>query len=101
MTRTKKLRSVYNELKSVLDKQLNTQELLDCALLIIQADEESPYDPAMTNYLGRIPFSEIPVNDVMEKYSWKIMNREVLWSEDEKSYCDGQDLVNTYVLHTT
>jgi len=82
MNRSKKLRRVYAELKNASGGDLSTQDLLDCAALMVDASEDSLYEPRISNRVGRIPFSELPVNHVIENYGWKVMNREILWEDD-------------------
>lgn len=82
MNRSKKLRSVYAELKQTLGNSLSPEELLECALLMVDASEDSIYEPNMNNRPGRTPFSELPVNHVIENYGWLVVNREQLWEDD-------------------
>ncbi len=82
MTKSRKIREVFAELRSAYGGDVPARELLECAMLLVNASEENLYDPKISNREGRIPFSQLPVNLVMENYSWKLMNREVLWEDD-------------------
>ena len=48
---------------------MSSSELLECASLIISASEDTLYEPVVEYRTGRVPFSELPVNLVMEKRS--------------------------------
>jgi len=93
MTRSKKVREIYTELKSIFSDDLSSRELLECASLIVDASEDSLYEPKISNRIGRLPFSELPVNLVIEKYGWKIMSREVVWEDDFTPQISQQELI--------
>lgn len=82
MNRSKKLLSVYTELKQALGSSYSSQELLEYASLMLDANEDSLYEPRISSHAGRVPFSELPVNQIIENYSWKIMVRELTWDDD-------------------
>ena len=93
MNRSKKLRRVYAELKSALGNDLSSQELLDCAAMMVDASEDSIFEPSLSSHTGRTPFSELPVNDVIENYGWKVMNRECFWEDDFMPSQSNQQLI--------
>lgn len=98
MNRSKKLRSVYAELKSALGDDLSSQELLDCAAMMVDASEDSIIEPSLSSHSGRLPFSELPVNQVIENYGWKILNRECLWEDDYMPPQSNQQLIEECLL---
>jgi len=93
MTRSKKVREIYSELKSIYGDDISSRELLECASLIVDASENSLYEPKISNRIGRVPFSELPVNLVMEDYSWKVLNREIVWEDDFSPQISQQELI--------
>ena len=98
MNRSKKLRSVYTELKIALGDDLSSQELLDCAAMMVDASEDSIVESSLSSHSGRIPFSELPVNQVIENYGWKIMNRECIWEDDFMPAQSHQQLIEECLL---
>ena len=81
MNKSNKLRSVYLELKNQLGDTLSQQEILDYAAMMVEASEDSIYEPALPTRYGRKPFTELPVNHIIENYSWKVLSREFLWDD--------------------
>lgn len=82
MRKSEKVREVYAELKAVYGDEMTSREILECASLMIDATEDSLYEPAVPTHMGRVPFSELPVHVVFEDWSWKVLNREILWEDD-------------------
>jgi hypothetical protein len=82
MKKPEKVREIYAELKSVYGVAMTSRELLECASLMVQASEDSLYEPKTDFRVGRSPFSELPVNMIIENWSWKVMNREMIWDDD-------------------
>ena len=82
MQKTRKVREIYAELKSACGDVMNSCELLEYASLIVSASEDTLYEPKVEYRTGRVPFSELPVNLVMENWSWQVLNREMVWEDD-------------------
>ena len=82
MQKPQKVREVYAELKLAFGDEMSARELLGCASQIVNASEDTLYDPNVEYRRGRVPFAELPVNLVMENWSWKVLNREMVWVDD-------------------
>ncbi|EEB78523.1 hypothetical protein GPB2148_1419 [marine gamma proteobacterium HTCC2148] len=82
MNKPKKVRQIYAELQRVYGGEIPTHELLECASLIADASEDSISSSPKTAFHGRTPFSELPVNEVMERWSWRIVGQEYSAEDD-------------------
>ena len=93
MRKSEKIREVYAELKTVFAEDMTAREILECASLIVEATEESIYEPALQSRQGRLPFSELPVNVIFQDWGWRILNREVVWEDDFSPKVSERDLI--------
>lgn len=93
MRKPEKIREVYAELKTVFAEDMTAREILECASLIVEATEESIYEPALQSRQGRLPFSELPVNVIFQDWGWRILNREVVWEDDFSPKVSERDLI--------
>ncbi len=93
MRKSEKIREVYAELKTVFADEMTAREILECASLIVEATEESIYEPALQSRQGRLPFSELPVNVIFQDWGWRILNREVVWEDDFSPKVSERDLI--------
>lgn len=93
MRKSEKVRQVYAELKTVFAGELTAQEILQYASLMVEASEDSLYEPALPSQQGRVPFSELPVHVVLENWSWRIVNREVVWEDDFSPGVPTEELI--------
>ncbi len=82
MQKPQKVREIYAELKSACGDLMSSSDLLECASLIVNASEDTLYEPRVEYRTGRIPFSELPVYQVFEKWSWKVLECEMIWEDD-------------------
>jgi len=82
MNRSNKVRGVYAVLKDVMGDDMSNFELLKCAGLMVEASEESIYEPVVNLNVGPPPICELPLHVVFEHMSWKVMNREMQWEDD-------------------
>lgn len=82
MNKPQQVRQIYAELQSVYGGEIPAHELLECASLIADAAEDSIRPSGNTAHLGRTPFSELPVNEVMERWSWRIVSQEYAADDD-------------------
>jgi len=82
MNKPKKVREIYAELLSVYGGEIPTHELLECASLIADAAEDSISPSPRTAFHGRTPFAELPVDEVMERWSWRIVSQEYSFEDD-------------------
>ena len=78
MRKTEKIRRVFFELKSALDGEMTAREILEGASLIVEASEDSLYEPAANEPNGRVLFSELPVHLVFENWSWRVLDGDPL-----------------------
>jgi len=85
MVKANKVRGVYAVLRDVADINVDARDLLECAHLLVEATEDSIYEPKVSLNMGPPPISELPLDVVFEHMSWKLLNREVDW-EDEYDY---------------
>jgi hypothetical protein len=97
MTKPKKVREIYAELQHVYGGEIPAQELLECASLIVDATEDSINPSGKTVHHGRTPFLELPVHEVMERWSWRIVSQEDSGEDDFGSYIP-QDVLLEHVL---
>lgn len=49
---------------------------------MVDASEDSLYEPAVKLNVGPPPISELPLNVIFEHMSWKLINREMQWDDD-------------------
>ena len=63
MRKSDKVRQVYAELKAIYGEDMSSREILECASLLVDATEETLYEPANNLRMGRVPFSELPSKD--------------------------------------
>ena len=82
MRKPQKVREIYAELKSVYGEVMTSRELLECASLMVEASEDSLYEPKTDLRMGRTPFVELPINMIIEDWGWKVVNREMVWDDD-------------------
>ena len=93
MRKSEKVRRVYSELKSIFSDNMTSREMLECASLIVKASEESLYEPVLPSRHGRLPFPELPVHVVFEDWSWRVLNREVVWEDDFSPRVSERELI--------
>jgi len=94
MTRSNKVKAVYEVLKDTAVGDQSTVDLLECAALLVRASEEgSVYEPEVDLNFGPPPMSELPLTTVFEHMSWKLINREIVWRDDFFVYQSHQDLL--------
>lgn len=82
MNNSNKVRGVYAVLKDVVGDEMSSRELLRCAALMVDASEDSLYEPVVSLNVGPPPISELPLNVIFEHMSWKLINREMQWDDD-------------------
>ena len=82
MNKPKKVRQVFAELQRVYGGDIAAHELLECASLIAEASEDSILDTKVGFRRGPTPFSELPVDIVMEQWSWRVVNQEYEGGDD-------------------
>lgn len=82
MNKSKKVRGVYEVLKEAVGDDMSSREVLRCAALLVEAEEDSLYEPVVNLNVGPPPISELPLNVIFEHMSWKLINREMQWEDD-------------------
>ena len=93
MNNPKKVRQIYAELQRVYGGEIPTHELLECASLIADASEDSISPSPKTVHHGRTPFAELPVNEVMERWSWRIVSQEYSAEDDFSPHMSQEELL--------
>ena len=94
MQKPQKIREIYAELKSACGGVMSPGELLECASLIVSASEDTLYEPKVELRTGRVPFSELPLDQVIENYPWKVVSREMVWEDDFMPHVPRQVLID-------
>jgi hypothetical protein len=82
MNKPNKVRQIYAELQSVYGGEIPARELLECASLIAEATEDSILETQVSLHVGRTPFAELPVDEVMTNWSWRVVNQEYEGGDD-------------------
>ena len=77
MNRSKKVRHIFAELVNTLGHTMSKHELLECASLIVSAYEDPIRQSAFLSE-GRTPLCELPVNHVIEQWSWELVSDDYL-----------------------
>ena len=82
MNKPKKVREIFAELQRVYAEEIPATELLECASLIADASDGSIMSGVKTGFNGRSPFSELPVNEVIENWGWRVVCQEYAVEDD-------------------
>lgn len=98
MNKPKKVRQIFAELQRVYAGEIPTQELLECASLIADASEDSISKSGNTVFHGRTPFSELPVSEVIENWSWHVVCQDHLGEDDFGVHIPSQVLLEHTLL---
>ena len=93
MRKSEQVRQIYAELKSVFGEDMTAREMLQCASLMVEASEESLYEPALPSHQGRLPFTELPLHVVFEDWGWRVLNREFVWEDDYSPRVSEETLI--------
>ena len=93
MNKPKKVRQIYAELQRVYGGEIPTHELLECASLIADAADYTISPSPKTVFHGRTSFSELPVDEVMERWSWRIVSQEYSSDDDFEPHISQEDLL--------
>ena len=102
MQKPQKIRAVYSELKQVFGDEIPSHVVLGFSSSLVEAIEDSIYEPK--TYLGsngRIPFSEMSVDLVMENYPWRVVCQE--WDEEDDFFptFPTQFLIEQRIAHNS
>ena len=97
MNKPKKVRQIYAELQRVYGGDISAHELLECASLLADASEDSISSGGVTLHNGRTPFSELPVTEVMERWSWRIVSQDYVENDDYMPHM-AQDVLIDHAL---
>lgn len=82
MNKPKKVREVFAELQRVYGGDIASHDLLECASLIVEATEDSIMETRVTLRNGRTPFAELPIDEVMTNWGWRVVNQEYEGGDD-------------------
>jgi len=97
MLKAQKVKNVYAILKEIAGENLDTRDLLESAASLVEATEESLYEPNFSLNVGPPPISELPLHVVFEHMSWKVFNRGFN-SDEESFYHQNPQAVLDYYL---
>jgi len=97
MLKAAKVKQIYAILKEVAGDRLDTRELLESASSLVDAIEESLYEPKFSLQVGPPSISEMPLHVVFEEMSWKVFNRGYS-NEEESFYYNNPQAVIDYFL---
>ena len=82
MNRPQKVKEIYRELRRVLGSHVAPSELLECAGMIVKISERDVGAPRCSTSVGRTPFVELPLDQLYERWPWKIVCQEVPSDDD-------------------
>jgi hypothetical protein len=98
MNKPKKVRQIYAELQRVYGGEIPAHELAECASLIADAADSSIRVSPKTAFHGRTPFSELPVDEVMERWSWRVVSQEYSAEDDFNPHIPQEALLEHALL---
>jgi hypothetical protein len=98
MNRSKVFRHIFAELNQALGNAATQAEILDCARIVMDCAEDADVGSHYKWRKLRTPFVEMGVDELIDKWSWKIMCREYRPQDDYDSQQVPQDLINQ-LLH--
>ena len=98
MNKPKKVRQIFAELQRVYAGEIPTHELLECASLIADASEDPISKSGKTVHHGRTHFSELPVREVIENWSWRIVCQDHIEEDDFGVHVPSQVLLEHAIL---
>ena len=82
MNRPQKVKKVYIELRRVLGPTAEPSELLECAAMLVSVSEKQVGVPRCATNGGRTPFEELPLDQLYERWPWKLVCQEVRVEDD-------------------
>ncbi len=82
MNRSQAIRQIYHELQKSLGGEATPAEILDCAKLVLDCAEDVDTGNHYKLRKLRTPFVELGVDELIEKWSWKIMCRDYRGEDD-------------------
>ena len=94
MNKPKQVRQIYAELQRVYGGDIAAHDLLECASLIVEATEDSILETQVSLHAGRTPFAELPVDEVMTNWSWRVVNQEYEGGDDFMPQVTQEMLLN-------
>ena len=94
MQKPQQVRHIYHELKAALGETMPADELLECASLIVDAATDTLSDGGVYHTDGRIPLCEMPVDEVISRWSWDLVE----YDYNVAPYRD-QEFQDDYMAH--
>ena len=94
MNRSKVFRHIYAELYQALGNTVTEAEILECAKIVMDCAEDADVGNHYKLRKLRTPFVELSVDELIDKWSWKIMCREYRPQEEYAPRQRPQELIN-------
>jgi hypothetical protein len=94
MNKSQKIKAIYREMKTVMGDTMTTREILESAHLFLETNEKIENESLIDFGTVRTPFVELPVDEVMSKWEWKVLNRECFFEDDYIPHGDMDELIN-------
>ena len=82
MNRPQKVKQVYIELRQALGQAAEPSELLECAAMLVSISEKQVGVPRCGTDEGRTPFEELPLDQLYERWPWRLVCQEVRVEDD-------------------
>lgn len=94
MNRPQKVKRIYIELRRSLGPEAEPSELLECAAMLVNISDKQVGTPRSATNEGRTPFEELPLDQLYERWPWKLVCQEVLVEDDYKVREDPASIIN-------
>ncbi len=94
MNKSQKIKAIYREMKTVMGDTMTSREILESAHLFLETNEKIENESLTDFGIVRTPFVELPVNEVMNKWEWKVLNRECFFEDDYIPHENYDELIN-------
>ena len=94
MNRPQKVRRIYGELRRALGTVAEPSELLECAAMLVSISEKQVGVPRCATNEGRTPFEELPLDQLYERWPWKVVCQEVRVEDDYEGREDPSSIIN-------
>ena len=82
MTKPAMIRQIFAELRNTLGPETPSYELLECAALIVDANEDPLKGGGAYLPDGKTSFCELPVNQVIGTWGWKLVEYDYRSTSD-------------------
>lgn len=101
MNRSTMFRRIFSELHDALAGAASEVEILECAQLVLNCAEDEDVGNHYKLRKLRTPFIEMGLDELIEKYSWKVMCQEYHVEDDYIPRPRPQDVINQLFNYAT